>query len=190
MSERKPTAGADPTAAEPSFLERWSRKKTQARTGTDEESAAPSDLPVQASEPEPSSRDPGVVELPDLDSLDADSDYSAFLTPGVDDKLRRTALRKLFSSPKFNVLDGMDDYCDDYTQFESLGDLVTADMRHHLERAARAAARALEDGTPGAEVAATDAAASGKAGAASAGEPADQSDNDEKAVHDEPDRPA
>ncbi len=188
MSERKPTAGADPTAAEP-FLERWSRKKTQARTGTDEESAAPADLPVQASEPEPSSRDPGVVELPDLDSLDADSDYSAFLTPGVDAKLRRTALRKLFSSPKFNVLDGMDDYCDDYTQFESLGDLVTADMRHHIERIARAAAKALEDGGPG-EVPATDAAPNAQAVAASSGEPADQAANDQKGPNDESDRPA
>ena len=78
-----------------------------------------------------------MVELPDLEQLDQDSDYSAFLTPGVDAALRKRALRKLFSSPKFNVFDGLDTYRDDFTSFPPLGDVVTADMRHHLERLAR-----------------------------------------------------
>jgi hypothetical protein len=82
---------------------------------------------------EPHANEPAVA-LPDLDQLDQDSDYSAFLAPGVDANLRRRALRKLFHSPKFNVFDGLDTYRDDFTSFPALGNVVTADMRHQLER--------------------------------------------------------
>ena len=91
--------------------------------------------------------EPAATVLPDIESLGPDSDYSAFLGPDVDASLRRAALRKLFHSPKFNVLDGLDDYCDDFTQFAPLAGIVTADMRHHLERAARELAR-TDDGSP------------------------------------------
>ncbi len=117
------------------FLERWSRRKVEARSGHAEaegaqalERADVDPPPGEAAAPPP---------LPDLDSLDESSDYSAFLAPGVDEALRRQALRRLFRSPKFNVCDGLDDYCEDFTRFDKLGDIVTADMRHQLERAAR-----------------------------------------------------
>ena len=84
------------------------------------------------------------MELPDLESMDQDSDYSAFLAPGVEQSLRQRALRKLFASPKFNVFDGLDTYRDDFTSFPALGDIVTADMRHQAERLARKALSALE----------------------------------------------
>ncbi len=131
-----------------SFLERWSRRKTLAReeaqpAAEPEEGALPAaeapSLPADAETP------PVELKLPDLDTLDGDSDYSAFLTPGVDTLLRRRALRKLFHSPKFNVLDGLDDYMGDFTSFEPLGDIVTADMRHQIERAARKLAQALDE---------------------------------------------
>jgi len=142
---RAPRAAAD----EP-FLERWSRRKRQAREGVDDE--APVEEPV-ADEPVPAAtREPGgppdVPELPDLDSLGEDSDYSAFMASGVDPSLRRQALRKLFSSPKFNVCDGLDDYCGDWRSWNKLGDIVTADMRYHLERAARLAEQLAEAGGP------------------------------------------
>jgi hypothetical protein len=85
------------------------------------------------------------VQLPELDQLDQDSDYSAFLTPGVDADLRKRALRKLFHSPKFNVFDGLDTYRDDFTSFPPLGDVLTADMRHQLERAAEELVARAED---------------------------------------------
>ena len=34
------------------------------------------------------------------------------------------------------MVDGLDDYDDDFTAFEALGDLVTADMRHERAREA------------------------------------------------------
>jgi hypothetical protein len=128
------------------FLERWSRRKVEARAGNAEAEEAPAleradaDPPGEAAAPPP---------LPDLDSLDESSDYSAFLAPDVDDVLRRQALRKLFHSPKFNVCDGLDDYCEDFTTFDKLGDIVTADMRHQLERAARRLEQMAESGEQG-----------------------------------------
>ena len=99
-------------------------------------------------------------ELPDLSELGEDSDYSMFMAKGVSRDKRQAALRQLFRSPKFNVTDGLDDYCEDFTKFEPLGDIVTADMRHHAERLARKALEALEGDTaePGMAEAANDPA--------------------------------
>ena len=104
------------------FLSRWSRRKLQPEP---EEEA---DLPVEAAsdiEEEP----PGDEAMPPLESLDETSDYSLFLSPGVSESLRRLALRKLFHSPAFNVVDGLDDYDDDFSSFAKLGSLVTEEMR-------------------------------------------------------------
>jgi hypothetical protein len=79
--------------------------------------------------------------------LGEDDNYGDFLSPEVSEKLRKVALRKLFHGAGFNIRDGLDDYDEDYTFFEPLGDIVTADMRHReemLERKAREAAEAAE----------------------------------------------
>jgi hypothetical protein len=49
------------------------------------------------------------LTLDDVAGLTADSDYSAFTAPGVDDRVRNQALRKLFlSDPHFQQSDGLD----------------------------------------------------------------------------------
>ena len=90
---------------------------------------------------EPSKDEPSEKEVSDedvsvLDSLGPDSDYGDFLSRVVSPKLRRAALRKLFSSAKFNVTDGLDDYAEDYSRHAPLGDIVPAEMRTRLEAAA------------------------------------------------------
>jgi hypothetical protein len=80
--------------------------------------------------------------MPPLDSLDGFADYSAFLSPGVSADLRRRALAQLFHSPHLNVTDGLSEFAEDYTRFEPLGDLVTAEMRHRLDLAAQRLAEA------------------------------------------------
>ena len=74
--------------------------------------------------------------LPSIDSLDADSDLSGFLSPHIGEDLKRSALRKLFHLPKFNRRDGLDDYDDDVKTFQPLGNILTSDMRYHLKRLA------------------------------------------------------
>ena len=91
---------------------------------------------------------PSDEDMPPLDSLDEDSDYSGFLSPGVSEALRRRALRKLFMSAVFNIPDGLDDYDDDFTSFQALGDVVTSDMRHQAEMEAERAKQARTDAEP------------------------------------------
>jgi len=136
------------------FLTRWSRRKAQALRGeelpepeADEvEAAAQAAETVSESPPEAgeaadaaeaaaTGETPDVLpELPPLDSLGADSDYSAFLGKGVPADLRQQALRKLFHSDKFNIRDGLDDYDLDFSNPEPLGDIITAEMRYRIER--------------------------------------------------------
>ena len=56
------------------------------------------------------------IPLPPLESLTIDSDFSPFMQPGVDEELKRSALRKLLRDPHFNVMDGLDVYIDDYSK--------------------------------------------------------------------------
>jgi hypothetical protein len=148
----------DPPAAAPGgepLLQRWSRLKSRAREAERQgvpTSSDPGPNPVPAPhtvtplEPAAAGQPPR-IELPDLDLLGQDSDYSAFLAPGVEPALRKRALRQLFASPKFNVFDGLDTYRDDFTSFPALGNIVTADMRHHVERLAKDALAKLEQDT-------------------------------------------
>ncbi len=74
------------------------------------------------------------ADMPSVASLDAASDFSGFMSPGVSEELRRLALRKLFALPNFKVRDGLDDYDDDFTVFEPLGDTVTNDPWTHRQQ--------------------------------------------------------
>ena len=46
--------------------------------------------------------------------LTRDSDYSAFVARGVTPEIKNAALKKLFTDPHFNIMDGLDTYIDDY----------------------------------------------------------------------------
>jgi len=118
-----------------SVLARWSRRKAEAaqehQPGKDIEAAA---APVEVSaDPAGAEKPLTDADMPDLDSLTAESDFTPFMSSGVSDELRKLALRKLFRAPLFNIRDGLDEYDEDFTTFEKLGDIVTADMKHRLE---------------------------------------------------------
>jgi hypothetical protein len=125
------------------FCSRWSKRKLQARTNQPLASAdinpSVDTLADEQASPEPCEEQVMLSDkdMPDLDSLNEDSDYSCFLSPGVSEKLRKLALRKLFGGQSFNLCDGLDDYDEEFTSFEKLGDIVTADMRYQLEQEAR-----------------------------------------------------
>ena len=50
-----------------------------------------------------------------VETLTFDSDFTAFIQPGVDSLLRRQALKTLMNDPRFNVMDRLDVYIDDYS---------------------------------------------------------------------------
>jgi hypothetical protein len=94
------------------------------------EAAAPADASIAATAP-PAELPP---ELPPLDSLDGlRSDYQAFLQTTVDEDTRRSALKKLFSDPHFNQMDGLDVYVDDYTKFEPMPAAMRLTLNHARE---------------------------------------------------------
>jgi len=127
------------------FLGRWSRRKGKVRAGESADEPRPGpEHPSQQNET-PALTD---ADMPSLTSLNETSDFTGFLSPKVSEGLRRVALRKLFHQSAFNVVDGLDDYAEDYTYFEPLGDIVTADMRHQMEveqQRKAEAAKAAED---------------------------------------------
>lgn len=91
------------------LLQRWSRRKLAARTRPRAEEDAPGKGEEQGLDDLMTD-----VEMPPLELLDADSDLSGFLSSGVSEELRRDAFRRVFSQPRFNLTDGLDDYAGDY----------------------------------------------------------------------------
>jgi hypothetical protein len=103
-------------SAEQPFLSRWSQRKQQAR---EEPAVMPSAVETDAPMP----------DLPAVDTLTPESDFSGFMHPKVDPDLRRAALKKLFSDPHFNVMDGLDTYIDDYSKADPLPPGMLAGLR-------------------------------------------------------------
>ncbi len=120
-----------------SALSRWSRRKLEAKQELASVDPAPEpeqvENPDQAAMQEAEAPPLTDADMPDIDTLDENSDFSPFMSAGVSDELRNLALRKLFRAPVFNIRDGLDEYDEDYTTFEKLGDIVTADMKHQAE---------------------------------------------------------
>jgi hypothetical protein len=126
------------------FLQRWARRKAEAREHPPAESGddagqPPSDLgqsstetggepagaheAVTAGSEKSSTNDDPVRSLSeddfadvDFEALDFDSDYGRFMGKGVPDSIRNRALRKLWvSDPVLANIDGLDDYCEDFS---------------------------------------------------------------------------
>jgi len=145
MSQSKTSRYSHEGQTEPDFVSRWSRLKresNQARQKTEDHPAISGDA-ASVSDKTDNRQVLTDADMPDIDSLTFDSVFSDFMSPGVSEKLRKNALRKLFCSDVFNIRDGLDDYDGDYTQFEKLGDIVTSDMYHQMEMEARRRAEQL-----------------------------------------------
>jgi Protein of unknown function (DUF3306) len=68
------------------------------------------------------------VDLPAIESLTIDSDFAPFFKPQVDESIKRAALKQLFRDPRFNVMDGLDTYIDDYTQPDPIPSAMLEDL--------------------------------------------------------------
>jgi hypothetical protein len=132
--------GQDTSGSPGDFLERWSRRKTGARDGAarpDNTGAVTVPPPVEDADVTPVQEQEPVLtdaDMPPVETLDAESDFTPFMSPGVSDDLRQKALRILFRNPAFNMVDGLNDYDEDYTQFAGLGSIVTHEMKRMLKR--------------------------------------------------------
>lgn len=164
-------------AGEDDFLSRWSRRKSEAK---DPSRARPEPTPPEPRSPAAEVPAPAVtapLPLPPTETLTTESDFAPFMAPGVDGDVRRQALKTLFSDPRYNVMDMMDVYVDDFSkpdpipaawmdqlqQLSRLGDRAGRDREEEERRKAMAEAAAdgqapAVEGAPGktAEAAAPD----------------------------------
>ena len=110
------------------FFSRWSRRKS----GKEKELDSPDELvktvPVKPA-PDGGALDktkeeiqtPPPVTLEDVEKIDRFApDFSAFMKPDVDPAVQQAALKKMFTDPHFNVMDGLDIYIDDYSKPDPL----------------------------------------------------------------------
>lgn len=165
MSKRPSSADPDQSVTESAdddpFLSRWARRKRAARGGADPDAVgggdadATADLassaPGDGTLPEAGEDDPPAAltdeDMPAVDTINEDTDMSGFFSPKVSQAVKKAALKKFFHSPLFNIVDGLDDYDDDFRNFEALGDIITSDMRSQMDREAERVREAAEKET-------------------------------------------
>ncbi|AEG94167.1 DUF3306 domain-containing protein [Ramlibacter tataouinensis] len=118
------------------FLGRWSRRKLDAKEGRPAESEPLRAVEPPAPPPQPSpslpppagegkgGSAPAPAEPPptleDVQALTPQSDFSRFTGAQVTPEVRNAAMKKLFADPRFNVMDGLDVYIDDYSKPDPL----------------------------------------------------------------------
>lgn len=108
------------------FFSRWSQRKQAVKLGLAEDektteaiqkplqSGAAPLATVQQGELETKSEPVKLPTLADVEQLTSQSDFSSFMTQGVSPEVRNAAMKKLFTDPHYNVMDGLDIYIGDY----------------------------------------------------------------------------
>ena len=116
------------------FFSRWSQRKQAVKLGLAEEEVRqdlaqvkaqdklqphPQNSEVSVASGKPEATDnaaepPQLPTLTDVEQLTPDSDFSTFMTQGVSPEVRNAAMKKLFTDPHYNVMDGLDIYIGDY----------------------------------------------------------------------------
>src|SRR5690606_26584969 len=117
------------------FLQRWSRRKAEAREAgvRDDElpdqplpEAADAAVPVPAgeasepAEPPPPTLDDVRAVTPDSDFATLDAHRAAVRGGRLAPAVKNAALKNLSSDPHYSVMDGLDTYIDDYSKLEPL----------------------------------------------------------------------
>jgi Protein of unknown function (DUF3306) len=113
--------------AEGLTLSRWSRLKREQRAGIASETlptpavavpVAPGIAASSATAATPKAAE--ALVLPEISSISLTEDFTPFMQAKVPQLIKQQALKALFKSPHFNVMDGLDTYIDDYTVFEPI----------------------------------------------------------------------
>ena len=128
------------------FLGRWARRKTDVLQGKPLEEpavvvkpvpvaglaaspvlveAAPAVAPSATHAAEPPEK---VLSLDDVKLLTQDSDFTPFMARDVGPDVRNAAMKKLFTDPHYNVMDGLDIYIDDYSKSDPIPESMLRQM--------------------------------------------------------------
>jgi len=114
------------------FLGRWSRRKLDVKQGKVVEAdpappeveavATPQPTAPISAQPSPPADAPPPPTLEEAQSLTPQSDFRRFAAADVAPDVKNTALKKLFADPRYNVMDGLDVYIDDYSKPDPMPD--------------------------------------------------------------------
>jgi hypothetical protein len=100
------------------FLSRWSKRKAAKLEDLTEKPTETAQAPTPIA-PEAQAQPPATLE--DVEKIDRfDPDFSSFMKPDVDPTVQQAALKKMFTDPHFNVMDGLDIYIGDYSKPDPL----------------------------------------------------------------------
>ena len=100
------------------FLSRWSKRKAGKLDDLEEQPKETAQTAAPIS-PEAQAQPPATLE--DVEKIDRfDPDFSSFMKPDVDPAVQQAALKKMFTDPHFNVMDGLDIYIGDYSKPDPL----------------------------------------------------------------------
>jgi hypothetical protein len=104
------------------FLGRWSKRKAGIEPDSVEKKVeAPKELSPAPAVEKTEDEAPPLPTLDDVAKIDRfDPDFSAFMKPDVDPAVQQAALKKMFTDPHFNIMDGLDIYIDDYSKPDPL----------------------------------------------------------------------
>ena len=151
------------------FLGRWSKRKLDAKQGKAVEAEplprevavvppvqAPTQVEVARAAEPAVTPDPPPPTLEEAQALTPQSDFKRFAATDVAPEVKNAALKKLFADPRYNVMDGLDVYIDDYSKPDPMPDsmlrqLASAkflglfDQEEKEEAAAGEAARQARD---------------------------------------------
>lgn len=131
------------------FLGRWARRKAEVRIGQPPAEpptpapaptvlpavppgADPSELAGDAAQDQaPAAGHAPEVPLPTLEdvrALTSSSDFKPFMAQGVPAEVKNAAMKKLFTDPHYNVMDGLDIYIDDYSKADPIPEAMLRNM--------------------------------------------------------------
>ena len=130
------------------FLGRWSKRKAGLEADPVEKKVeAPKDSSPVPSTEKIEDEAPPLPTLDDVAKIDRfDPDFSAFMKPDVDPSVQQAALKKMFTDPHFNIMDGLDIYIDDYSKPDPLPPgmlerMVQSDMLNLFSKTAEDSAK-------------------------------------------------
>ena len=63
-----------------------------------------------------------------MKALTQDSDFKPFMARNVGAEVRNAAMKKLFTDPHYNVMDGLDIYIDDYSMPDPIPESMLRQM--------------------------------------------------------------
>lgn len=119
-----------------SFFNRWSKKKLEGESVSQDEPFVDIEQDVVETESELAGEPEAAIEQSSQEVADADhseTNIASLLASEAESAVKKAALRKLFLSGQFSEVDGLNDYDHDYKAVKSLSSDVAEKLRDWMQ---------------------------------------------------------